>query len=367
MLAVERIQALAETDEVARHERRALMQQLIERMLPVGARLAPDDRRRGIVHARTGLRHVLAVALHRQLLQVGRKALQILVVGQHGLRLRLQEVGVPDCQQSHQYRQVLTERCAQEVFVHRVKPFQHGAKLRRPDGEHQRQANRRVHRIAPADPVPEAEHVGWGDAELRDPLGVGRYGHEVPGHSALVAKLRHTPGTRCFGVGQCLQRGKGLRADDEQRFGSIQTACRLDDVGGVDVRDELATQIALAVVLERFVPHHRPEVGAADADIDDVPDAFAGVPQPDAGAHRVGECGHAIENRLHLGHDVDAIDDEARAGWSAQRRVQGRALLGRVDRIAAEHRVDSRAQAAAVGESEQQPERLVVDAVLGVV
>ncbi len=51
----------------------------------------------------------------------------------------------------------------------------------------------------------------------------------------------------------------------------------------------------------------------------------------------------------------------------AQRDVQHRAVLGDVDLLAAEHRVDPRAQPAFLGELDQQRERLVGDAVLRVV
>ena len=50
------------------------------------------------------------------------------------------------------------------------------------------------------------------------------------------------------------------------------------------------------VVAERLVRHHRPEVGAADADVHDVADGLAGVALPLARPHPVGErgsCGRA--------------------------------------------------------------------------
>ena len=40
---------------------------------------------------------------------------------------------------------------------------------------------------------------------------------------------------------------------------------------------------------------------------------------------------HAVEHLVHLGHDVDAVDDDARAPRRAQRDVQHGALLGDVD------------------------------------
>jgi len=70
---------------------------------------------------------------------------------------------------------------------------------------------------------------------------------------------------------------------------------------------------------------------------------------------------------VHLGHDVDAVGEDPLALWRAQGGVQNRALLGRVDFLAAEHRFDAPSQAALLGEAQQQPERLRVDAVLRVV
>ena len=102
-----------ERDEVARDEPRALVDQLIEGVLAVGARLAPVDRA-GVVRDLVAVeRHVLAVALHRQLLEVGGEALEVLLVRQHRDRLRAEEVGVPDAEQPHQHRQVPREaaRC----------------------------------------------------------------------------------------------------------------------------------------------------------------------------------------------------------------------------------------------------------------
>ena len=51
----------------------------------------------------------------------------------------------------------------------------------------------------------------------------------------------------------------------------------------------------------------------------------------------------------------------------AQRRVQHGALLGDVDGVSAEHCVDALAQSAILGQRDQQAERFVGDAVLGVV
>src|SRR5689334_21180913 len=83
MMAAEPVERVGERDEVARHEPGALVDQLVERVLTVGTRFAPVDRTGLMVDRGSGKRYVLAVALHRQLLKIGRESLQILVVRQH--------------------------------------------------------------------------------------------------------------------------------------------------------------------------------------------------------------------------------------------------------------------------------------------
>ena len=63
-------------------------------------------------------RNVLAVTLHRQLLQICRESLEILLVGQDRNRFGTEEVGVPDCQEAHEHRQVMLVRRGDKVHVH---------------------------------------------------------------------------------------------------------------------------------------------------------------------------------------------------------------------------------------------------------
>ena len=49
----------------------------------------------------------------------------------------------------------------------------------RPDRHHCGKSDRGIHRVAAADPVPEPEHIGRINAELRDLGSVGRDGDEV--------------------------------------------------------------------------------------------------------------------------------------------------------------------------------------------
>jgi hypothetical protein len=80
VMSPERIERPAERDEVAWNESRALMNQLVERMLAVGAGLAPVDRADIVVDSAAIELDVFAVALHRQLLEISGKSLEILFV-----------------------------------------------------------------------------------------------------------------------------------------------------------------------------------------------------------------------------------------------------------------------------------------------
>jgi hypothetical protein len=117
------VQALRERDKVTRDQVSTLMDQLVERVLTIGPRLPPIDRTGRIadLHAFEG--HVLAIALHGQLLQVRGKAFEILFVGQYGDRLSPEKVGIPDAQQPQEHWQIAFEGCGAEVLVHLVKPL----------------------------------------------------------------------------------------------------------------------------------------------------------------------------------------------------------------------------------------------------
>jgi hypothetical protein len=159
------------------------------------------------------------------------------------------------------------------VLVDRVEAFEHRSEVLRADRKHGRKADGGIHRIASADPVPELEHVGGIDPELRDLFGIGRDGDEMPGDRlGVAAQAAQRPVARAVRIGHGLQGREGLRGDDEQRFRRIEIACRLHEVGAVDVGHEAERHGTVAVEFERLVRHHRPEVRAADTDIHDVAD-----------------------------------------------------------------------------------------------
>ena len=187
----ERVGGARDRDEVGRHQPRALVDQLVEGVLPVGAGLAPPHLA-GARGDRAAVRaHALAVRLHRQLLEVRREPVQQLGVRQDRVGLGVEEVRVPDVQQTHQRRDVPAELGGAEVLVHGVHARQQVGEALRADGDHERRADRRVERVAAADPVPEAEGVVGIDPEVGHLVEGGGDGDEVPG-DGLGAVARRT-------------------------------------------------------------------------------------------------------------------------------------------------------------------------------
>ena len=294
--------------------------------------------------------------------------MQQLRVGEHGVGVGTEEVGVPDVEQPHPERHVGLRRCGAEVLVHRVEPGEQLGEALRPDRHDERQPDRGVHRVAPTDPVPEAERVVGVDPEVGHLVECRGHGDEVLGdRGRLVGAGRQVleePGPAQAGVGERLEGAEGLAGDDEQRRLRVEVGQRLPGVGGVDVADEAARQPVLAVGLERLVGHHGAEVGPADADVDDRLDPLARHAGPLARPHAVGEGVHPVEHLVDVGHDVLAVDAQRRVGRQPERRVEHRAVLGDVDVLARQHGVAPPGHVDLVGEREQRRLHVTVEEVL---
>ena len=227
VMASQRIERLRKRQEIARNQPRPLMNQLVERVLPVGARLAPINRPGLVIHRGPIERYMLTVALHGQLLQIRREALQILLVGQHRDRLRAEKVGVPDPEHAHQHRQIALERRSAEMLVHLVEAVEHRLIIVRSYGQHGRKA----------------------DAKLRDPLRIRRHRHEMFGDRLLVATQRRLrPIARRVGVRHRFERGKRLRGNNEKRLRHVEPLHRLGEIGAIHVGNEAERHAAIAVM-----------------------------------------------------------------------------------------------------------------------
>src|SRR5216683_5272782 len=90
VMTAQRGERVTKRNEITWDQPGPLVNQLIEGMLTVGSWFAPIDGTRIIVHDPPIQSHMFAVALHGQLLQVGGKALQVLLeIGRASCRERV--------------------------------------------------------------------------------------------------------------------------------------------------------------------------------------------------------------------------------------------------------------------------------------
>ena len=112
--------AVGRSDEVARNHLGALVDQLVEGVLAVGARFAPEDRAGLVVHALRVTIDGLAGGFHVRLLEVGGEAVQVLVVREHRVAGSAEEVVVPHADEGEDNRHVLVGRGGLEMLIHLV-------------------------------------------------------------------------------------------------------------------------------------------------------------------------------------------------------------------------------------------------------
>ena len=339
-----RVRGVDERDEVGRDELGALVNQLVEGVLAVGARLAPEDLARGAGQLGAIPTDALAVGLHGELLEISGEAVHVLVVGKHGMALGAEEVDVPHVEEAHQRDDVLLERRVLEIGVHVVESREEVLEAVGAERDDEREAHGGVDGGATADPGPEEGPRVRVDAEFGDLLQVGGDGDEVLLDGLGAGPLGAVDGARglqgiehpCLDlatVGEGLERGEGLGDDDEQGGLRIEALGLLGQVVRVDVGDVAGGDARVGVRLEGLVHHDGAQVGAADADVDHGFDLLAGHTGPLAGTDLVGEGVDAVEHLAHVLDGVLAVDDVLALVFdrAAQRGVQHGAVLGGVD------------------------------------
>ena len=146
----------------------------------------------------------------------------------------------------------------------------------------------------------------------------------MPGNGLFPVKSFQQPGACGLGVGHRFEGGKSLRRDDEQGLFGVEVVCGLGEVRTVHVRDETEGHVPLAVVLQRFVGHDRPKIGAADADVNDVAQAFSAVSPPLPAANLLGEGRHPVQNGMHFGDDIRAVNQDPLIPWARAARCAER-------------------------------------------
>eukprot|EP00760_Papus_ankaliazontas_P006658 PhM_4_TR13129/c0_g1_i1/m.69410 len=345
------------------------MDELVEGVLAIGARLSPHNGSSRHIHPTAVTGNVLTIALHVPLLQVGRKAVQVLVVGEDRLRLGVEEIVIPDAEQSHNDGQVLRKRRRTEVLVQVVGTGEQLLEVLEAEGDGDGKTDCRPQTVATAHPVPELEHVRLVNAEFLNLWAVRRDGDEVlcdtPFGVALV-KLQHGLAGR-RGVEDRLLGREGLARNDKERLSDVDLLEHLREVRAVDVRHKVHLELVGGVGLQGLRDHHRAEVAAADANVDHVGNGLAAVALPLARADLVRECFHLVQYTINAGHHVDAVHEDRAVTPVAQSNVQHSTALRNVDFVAAEHHVARVLDVPGLREVQEQLHGLLRRDVLGVV
>ena len=120
VMVADLVVAVCRGDEVARNHLGALVNQLVEGVLAVRTRFAPEDRTRLVVDAQGIAVNGLAVGFHVGLLEVGGQAVQVLVVREHRVAGSAEEVVVPYADEGEDNRHVLVGRSGLEMLIHFV-------------------------------------------------------------------------------------------------------------------------------------------------------------------------------------------------------------------------------------------------------
>src|SRR5690606_28882604 len=176
------IMRLRGRDEVARNQLGTLVDELIKGMLAVGARLAPNDGAGLVIHRIAFAVHVFAVTFHIALLEVRRKPMQILVVGEDSLCFGVEKVVVPHAKQRHDNRDVLFKRRFPEMGVARVGPLEQLLEVFVTDAEYNGKSDSTPQRIPAAYPIPKLEHILRIDTKVGNGFSIGGEGYEMFGH-----------------------------------------------------------------------------------------------------------------------------------------------------------------------------------------
>ena len=135
----------------------------------------------------------------------------------------------------------------------------------------------------------------------------------------------------------------------------------------VDIGDEINMQAFLGKWFESFAGHLGAEIGTTDTNVDDVLDGLACITFPLAGTDFVRESRHLVEDVMDVLDDILSIDDELRVFRSAEGGMEDGAVFRLVDVDAVEHVFDGVLQAGFLSKLQEEGDRLVINAVLGIV
>ena len=134
VMITDRVQALRKADEITGNHGVPLVQELEERMLPVGAGLTPYHRPSTVLDPIAVPVSHLTTAFHVDLLKMRRKAMKVLVIRQECVRGRAEKIPIPNTNQRQGNRQVGLQRGFPEMPIHPMGAFKQGLEPRKTHG-----------------------------------------------------------------------------------------------------------------------------------------------------------------------------------------------------------------------------------------
>ena len=234
------------------------------------------------------------------------------------------------------------------MLVHQVRAFQQLNEVFLAQIQHDGQADGRPQAVSSAHPIPKFKHMLGVDAEFGNGFLVGGNGDKVLGDVFFAACLQE-PIAGGVGVGERFLGGERFGCDDEQRGFGVDFFQHVAHLRAVHIGNEVHIQARMPEVFQRGAHHQRPQIRAADADIDHIGDDLVGVAQPFAAAHGAGEVAHFAQNVVHFGHHVFTVHLNRRVAAVAQGNVQHGAVFGFVDFFAAIHLLNALGQPRLLG------------------
>ena len=253
------------------------------------------------------------------------------------------------------------------MLVHAVGAGQQFLEVGHADGQRDGQADSRPQRITTADPIPHRENVFFANTERDRRFVVARHRNEVAMQFSFGAALRQIPGAGGLGVLQGFEGVERFGRNNEQGGFGANLVRQLVEFTAVDIRQVMAANTFLRVGQQRFGHQLWAQERAADTDVHNVGDGLFGITAPQAFMNATDQFGHLVQDFMHLGHDVRAIDRELVGHRATQCRVQGRTAFGGVDDFAREQRFDCTLEVDFVGQIDQQRAGFVGDQVFRVV
>ena len=252
------------------------------------------------------------------------------------------------------------------MHIHLMRTVKHPFKIVHADNNRYWKADCGPHRIAAADKIPEFKHIFRINAEFFNLFDIGWNRNEMFGNR-MFAQSVDQPFAAGFGIGQRLNRCKGLWWNDKQGCFRIDFVQNFATGSSVNVGNEITVKVFSPIFAQCFGCHFRPQIRSSDADVYDIRQLLAGLPRKLSQPYGFRKLAHFSQYRIDFRHHVLAVDINRCIAAVTQGNVQNRAMFGNVNSFAAKHLFDFLIKFALFGQSQQIFHGTVIDTVFGVI